>query len=222
MLDERLEERTEPVDSLQDPSINDDGRSMLGENQLSWLFEKLNSTNAQWKVIGNQVIFSYLNWGFEPNFTINLDSWDGYPAEQKKIADFIQDNSIEDVVFITGDTHSSWAFEVTVDPFNTYKSETGEGAFAVEFGTTSINSANSNERSSDEEVLKHENKIVNSPINPHLRYANLRDHGYLRLKLTKEKAVAEWHYVNTLKEKNHETALGKRLSVMSGQTRLIE
>ena len=222
MLDERLEGRTEPVDSLTDPTLEDPGRSMLGAEQLSWLKEKLSKTSSTWKVIGNQVIFSYLNWGFVPNWTINLDSWDGYPAEQKNLANFIKDEEIDNVVFITGDTHSSWAFEVSVDPFESYNAQSGEGAIAVEFGTTSINSSNSNERYADSLVMEHEQKIVNSPINPHLKYANLRDHGYLILNVKEEKTTATWYYVETLKEPNLSTAVGKELYVLKGETTLNE
>jgi alkaline phosphatase D len=220
MMDERLEGRTSPVDSLKDPSINNADRSMLGQEQLDWLLSGLSDSPAKWKVIGNQVIYSYLNWGFEPSFTINLDSWDGYPYEQAKIADHIKTNNIENVVFVTGDTHSAWAFEVTNDPFESYDAETSEGAFAVEFGTTSINSANSNERASDDEVREHEAKIANSPVNPHLKYANLRDHGFLVLTLTDDQARAEWNIVSTVREKNFTTTVDKTLTVNSGDVKL--
>lgn len=220
MMDERLEGRTAPVDNLQDPGINDANRSMLGEAQLDWLLTGLEESPARWKVIGNQVIFSYLNWGFEPSFTINLDSWDGYPYERKKIADHIQSKAIENVVFVTGDTHSGWAFEVTDDPFESYDPETAEGAFAVEFGATSINSSNSNERTSDEDVLAHEANIVNSPINPHLKYANLRDHGFLVLRLSEDQAKAEWHIVSTVRSKTFTSSIDQSVSVKSGEVKI--
>lgn len=220
MMDERLEGRTSPVDSLKDPSINYANRSMLGEEQLNWLKKGLQSSPAKWKVIGNQVIYSYLNWGFEPSFTINLDSWDGYPYEQNEIANHIKSNDIENVVFVTGDTHSAWAFEVTNDPFESYDPATSEGAFAVEFGATSINSANSNERTSTEDVLEHEARIVNSAINPHLKYANLRDHGFLVLTLTEGQARATWNIVSTLRDQNFTTTIDKTLVVNSGEVKL--
>jgi len=193
MLDERLAGRTAPPDSLKDPKI--DSAKMLGDEQLNWFKEKLVNANSQWKIIGNQVIFSYLNWGQE-SFSINLDSWDGYPLERESIKQMIIENGIENVVFVTGDTHSSWAFEVTDKPFTEYNPDTGEGAFAVEFGTTSINSGNSDERSPVEVVKELENYITNSPVNPHLKYSNLRDHGYLLLSLTKKSATASWYFVD--------------------------
>ena len=219
MLDERLAGRTLQADSLNDPTLQDSTRTMLGKDQLLWFEEQLSNSNATWKIIGNQVIYSYLNWG-RPTFNINLDSWDGYPLEQRRIAQFIRDKAIENVVFVTGDTHSSWAFEVSVDPFNDYNPANGEGAFAVEFGTTSINSANSNERFPTDSVKAHEERIVNSEINPHLKYANLRDHGYLVITLTPATAQADWYYVDTLKEPSTKETLGKTVTVRSGEVRL--
>ena len=96
---------------------------------------------------------------------------------------------------MTGDTHSSWALEVTEDAFGDYKTT---GAAAVEYGTTSINSGNSNDRAgaTDEAVIAHEEYIAGSSINPHLKYTNLRDHGYLELALSKKQAKATWYYTS--------------------------
>ena len=199
MLDERLEGRTQQVDSLEDPTLMDSSRTMLGMEQRAWFIDQLKSSQAKWKVIGNQVIFSYLNYG-RPTFKINLDSWDGYPVERTLISNTIKETPIENVVFITGDTHSSWAFEVTDNPFENYDQATGEGAYAVEFGTTSISSGNSNEYAPDSLVRLHEKKIINTNINPHLKYGNMRDHGYLVLELTQEKATATFKFLETIQE----------------------
>ena len=222
MLDERLEGRTRQADSLTDPSLQDVNRTLLGSQQMEWFKERLTNSRAQWKVVGNQVIYSYLNWGYEPDFTINLDSWDGYPIDQEEVAEHIVNGEIENVVFVTGDTHSSWAFEVSIDPHDFYDPETGEGAFAVEFGATSINSANANERFSTDTVKIHEATITDSPLNPHLKYSNLRDHGYLLITLSKEKAQADFIFVPTLREQSTETYTEKTLIVNSGSTRLVE
>ena len=219
MLDERLEGRTGIADSLTDPILANKEHTILGKKQRLWLEGELETT-ATWKLIGNQVIFSYLNWGRE-NFNINLDSWDGYPLEREQLKNFIQDKQLKNIVFVTGDTHSSWAFEVTDDPFKDYNQKNGEGAFAVEFGTTSINSGNSGSRFSKEEVIAHEEKITNSPLNPHLKYANLRDHGYVLITLQAEKAIAEWFYVGSNLTPETQEKLGQRILVEKNTTKLI-
>lgn len=219
MLDERLEGRTAAVDSLEDPTLLDSARTMLGEEQRAWLIDNIRASDARWKVIGNQVIFSYLNWGYE-TFNINLDSWDGYPAEQQIISDVLKEE--ENVVFITGDTHTAWAFEVTNQPFDTYNKETAEGAFAVEFGTPSISSANANERFPDSLVLLHEQKIVNSEINPHVKWTNMRDHGYFILTLDDERASAKWKFMETISQPSLNVKHTHEMWVNDGEVKLRE
>lgn len=219
MLDERLAGRTAPVDSLNDPMLQNEERAMLGQEQMEWFLNHLQHSEATWKVVGNQVIYSYLNYA-HPTFSINLDSWDGYPAEQRRIANFIKDNDLKSVVFVTGDTHSSFAFEAAIDPFNEYNPESGQGAFAVEFGTPSINSGNSDERFPRDSVKIHEKRITNSPINPHLKFANLTDHGYMILSLYPDHVRSEWYYVETLKQRSRAEHRGMSAEVRAGSTRL--
>ena len=219
MLDERIEGRTAPVDSVDHPAIGDTTRHMLGVSQMNWLKDKLSQSTSQWKIIGNQVIFSYLNWGYAPNFTINMDSWDGYPAERSQIIQHIKNENLENIVFITGDTHSSWALEVTEDPFGDYQEN---GAVAVEFGTASINSANSNERFPTDTVKIHEKRIVGAPLNPQLKYTNLRDHGYLELTLLPEEVQARYYYVDKINEPSSVETLAKTLRAAAGENVIRE
>ena len=220
MLDERLAGRTAPVSSVDDPTIADESRAMLGQEQLDWFQEKLSGSQAKWKIIGNQVIFSYLDWGF-PTFSINLDSWDGYPRERTEIIENIKQNNIENVIFVTGDTHTSWALEVTEDPFDSYQKE---GAVAIEFGTTSVNSGNTNERPgmTDDKVIAHENSLVNSPKNPQLKYTNMRDHGYLELALYPDRATARWFYTPNRAVASRKMILGKEMMTPSGENKILE
>lgn len=212
MLDERLEGKTEPADGILDPHYNNEDRSMLGAEQLKWFQNKLKTATATWKVIGNQVIFSDLDRsGVSPNSPRNMDSWDGYPAEKKKIADFIKDNELKNIVFLTGDTHSSWAFEVVADPLSRTSRSHAYQPLAVEFGTTSISSSNSNESSPDDTVKLMEQAYIKS--NPHLKFVNRRDHGYLILTLYREKAKAEWYYVATVLKPDETEQLAKILEV---------
>lgn len=218
MLDERLEGRTKQADSLQDPSLNKEERSMLGATQLEWLASQLTNSEARWKLIGNQVTFSKLQWGFD-SFNTNLDAWDGYPAEQKRLADILTNNQISNVVFLTGDTHRAWAFESTIAP-ETYNAETGEGAIAIELGTTSITSDNADERTPEVDQRPHEQKITGSPLNPHLKYVNTRDHGYLLLSLTDSVATAKFKVVKTLRKPDNSIRIDTIFKIKKGSNRL--
>lgn len=221
MLDERLAGRTMQADSLSDPRRYSNEQKLLGDIQMDWLTAGLKASSATWKVIGNQVMFSYTDWGYD-GFSQNMDAWDGYPNDQKILTESLHKNDIDNLLFVTGDTHTAWAFEATSDPFDSYNQSTGEGAIGIEFGVTSVSSANANERRSDEQVLAHEAKIVNTDINPHLKYVNMRDHGYLLLTLNHEKVQAAYKVVSTLKEKDASVKTDKTFIVNTGTTKLIE
>jgi alkaline phosphatase D len=218
MLDERLEGRTKPVDSITDPSYNSD-RTMLGMEQLGWLQTNLRDSKATWKIIGNQVMFAdvYLSKVY-PNRPRNLDSWDGYPLEKAKLKNFIVGNKLKDIIFLTGDTHASWANEVATDVAKTYNKATSAGAFAVEFGTTSVSSANDDEYKPVEDVKKMEKFLLQD--NPHIKYVNDRDHGYLLLTLYNDRAKAEWYFCETLRSQETKEFLGAKFTVAKGSVRL--
>jgi alkaline phosphatase D len=222
MLDERLEARTQPPESLDDPRIESDEHTMLGEEQLNWLYEQLASSESKWKIIGNQVIFSDFHQGAAfPNRPRNLDSWDGYPFEKKKIADYIIEKNISNVIFLTGDTHASWAFEVAIDPLKTYDTKTSKGAFAVELGTPSISSSNYDEYTTMDTVKMVQQMYLDSKTNPHLKYVDLYNHGYLLLHVKSDTLHAKWIYNETVREPNAAEFKGKEIKVYRGSTRLI-
>lgn len=215
MLDERLEGRDEPPAT---PEEAQQQRSMLGEDQLNWFFENL-KTEGQWKIVGNQVIFSDVDLrAVYPKMPRNLDSWDGYLTEKEQIKNFILTNKINDIVFVTGDTHAAWGIEVATDVRKTYNPKTSAGAFAVEFGATSVTSANDNEYRSTDTVKMMEKVMLAN--NPHIKYLNDRDHGYLLLTLKPDKAKAEYYFMETLRQPDKRDRLEKTLEVKKGTTKL--
>ena len=169
VLDTRHEDRTIQPTSLLQPDFND-LRTLLGEEQKAWFFDKLKSSEAKWKIVPQQVMFVPLNVGFSAGAaaatdsvlaveSIFLDIWDGYPAERQQIVDTITTNGIDNVVFLSGDIHSSFASDVTTEPVqyplpqfgflpvpsSAYNPLTGQGSAAVEFVTPSVTSDNFDE-----------------------------------------------------------------------------
>lgn len=218
MLDERQEGKSAPASGVDDPTYKNDDRTMLGQEQFAWFQNKLNSSKATWKVIGNQVLFSDLDRSAAtPKSPRNMDSWDGYPAEKQKIADNIRKNKLRNIVFLTGDTHSSWAFEVIADPLKTLPTKTNR-PIAVEFATPSVSSSNSNESMPDDSVVMMEEAYVRT--NPHLKFVNRRDHGYVALTVTPGVVTADWYYVGSILEPDPSEELAKTFSVELNSTAL--
>ena len=215
MLDERLAGRSAQVDSMAQEGYQSEERSMLGAAQLDWFKNQLQNSKAQWKIIGNQVIFSKLDisalgW----RGAINTDAWDGYPAEQNNIINFLKTEAIENVIFVTGDTHRAWAFEVP-ETIEAYK-EDSTATVAVEFGATSITSANTDESVSLDTTLMIEQKSMDPAYNPHMKYNNQHDHGYILLRLSTEEASAQFRVMETIRERNKTEKVDKIATVKSG------
>ncbi|MDH3257060.1 MAG: alkaline phosphatase D family protein [Nitrospinota bacterium] len=93
------------LDAIRDPS-----RTMLGNRQKKFLKKRLLHSDATYKVILNQV-------GMQQLFALPYDRWEGYEAERKEILNFIRDNNIENVIFLTTDLHSNIMNEVAIDGF---------------------------------------------------------------------------------------------------------
>lgn len=87
--------------------------SMLGTAQTQWWKDTLKASHATWKVWGNEVMLNRL-WATFPKpdakqkeqFVINCDSWDGYPAHKHDLLAWLRQESIHNVVAITGDLHA--------------------------------------------------------------------------------------------------------------------
>jgi len=81
--------------------------SMLGDVQKMWLFKKLKSSKATFKVLASPVPWSY---GAKPG---SRDPWQGYKTEREQIFSFLESNKIDGVILISADRHRSdiWKIE---------------------------------------------------------------------------------------------------------------
>src|SRR4029079_18795206 len=84
------------------PDIVSPGRTMLGDAQEQWLYDTLAASTSTWNVIGNQVVLAEATLN---GAVLNYDQWDGYPAQRERILQHLADNSVPNVVVLTGDIH---------------------------------------------------------------------------------------------------------------------
>jgi alkaline phosphatase D len=202
MLDTRLEGRDEPMGAKDTTSTAIDtaiwqspDRTLLGKKQYDWLTSSLKNSKATWKIIGNQVMIMPLE-----GFT-NQDSWEGYPAERKALLSGLRNNQVNNVVFVTGDIHSTWISDLPIEKNDpVYEPATGKGSTAVEFVTPSITSANINELlnvppgSFQTQFLILQAKT----LNPHIKDVELDNHGYAIIDLTDTKAQSDWYFIDSM------------------------
>ncbi|MCK5538145.1 MAG: alkaline phosphatase family protein [Bacteroidales bacterium] len=79
--------------------LKKEGKTMLGEKQLNWLKESLSYSSATFKVIviGGQVLNTAKNYETYANY--------GFDKERQEILDFIINQEIRGVFFLSGDRH---------------------------------------------------------------------------------------------------------------------
>jgi alkaline phosphatase D len=248
MLDTRIEGRDKQIYDSTSPQLLDPSRSIMGKEQKQWLYNKLKTSPCHWKLIGNQVIFSEVNvnWAsFGGHFTDKvkvlentlLDYWEDYPIERDEVIDFISQNKINNIIIASASMHCALALDVTKRATKhsrkgdnaTYDASTGKGSIAVEFATPSITSENFDEKigafyaSTFQSLL---NKKLPLPLgynpNPHLKFVDLQRHGYYILKVSKERAEAEFYFVEDILTKTNKEELAEAWYTTSGTNRLIK
>jgi alkaline phosphatase D len=216
LLDTRIYDRDEQLADAVQSDVNDPNRKIIGPEQMEFLKNALKNSTAKWKVIAQQVMFMQWNIVGKPiideiqqagdlvnmvvnenGVAFNSDAWDGYPAERKAILQFIQDENIDNVIVLTGDIHSSWASDLSLDPMNPadYNPVTGAGSLAVEFVTNSVTSSNLDAAVSNDQLGAAELAVRTGIMatNPHIKWNNLFNHGYSVLNITPTKTHGDFY-----------------------------
>jgi alkaline phosphatase D len=91
-------------------ALFDPSRTMLGSFQKAVLKLLLRFSPAKFKFIINEV-------SIQQYYGMPYDRWEGYGAERNEILRFIRDNDIENVIFLTTDTHANLINHVFIDHF---------------------------------------------------------------------------------------------------------
>jgi len=187
MLDTRLQGREQQGFS----NSNNPGRTILGSDQFDWLCHNMDTSSAQWQILGQQVMMAPMDVNplpFGQQYG-NDDQWDAYEDERNRLYDSIFANSVQNVVVLTGDIHTSWGNDL---PTTTYNPSTQSGSAGVEFVVTSITSpsldAVSGLGSTAVSLLQSQND--------HMEYIDLEEKGYYILDVNKQRAQADWYYVD--------------------------
>jgi len=225
MLDGRVEGRDKQMDHPAELANADSNRTMIGNAQADWLINGLKMSTSKWKVLGNQVMFSELDMhSLSKKYARNVDAWDGYPHERDMIMDEMYAAGLKNVIVLTGDIHTSFGFDLVRKPQNkkSYNRRTGKGVIGVEIVTPSISSSNLDERIARPLAKLAGSLVKNKRFNPHLKYTNVVDHGFVLLCLTEERMVAEWIYCKTVKQPTQEQRKSKSYQTVYNQNRLTK
>jgi alkaline phosphatase D len=216
MLDTRIAGRDVQVPRTDVAALERGSRQLLGPVQEEWLFDTLRDSTAAgkpWQILGQQVMFApQVDRG---TAVLNADSWDGYRAARDRVFDAAAAAKTNHLLVLTGDVHSSWAYDLARDPFarKSYDPATGAGAIGTEIVTPSVTSPNN---------LRPDQIGTIMSLRPHLKYVSGERHGYVVLDLTRERLQADWWYVPTIVEHTPSEQFGKGMVSEAGHPRLVE
>lgn len=239
MLEERLNARSQQIPGTiptplgingftQSGAYLDETRTLLGDQEEQWLVKGLRKSGAQWRLLGQGVMFAQLKLQGATNAAgggvfLNPDQWDGYQPARNRIYSAIQGadggTPISNLVVLTGDIHSAFAAELTPDPNNPdtsaggYDKATGQGSVAVEFVGTSVTSPGIGDPKGVYTAL------VKSQ-NPHMKHVDLNNRGYMLLDVDRRRVVCEYWTVPTVTSLSSEQTMSKALQVSSGSNHL--
>ncbi len=222
MLDTRLEGRDAkvtgttlfgyPVVDVTDPALTDTSRKIISDKQFQWLVDKLDTSAAQWKMLGNQVMVGPLKYKplpFPPTtYIVNADQWDGFPAQRQRLFDNILTKNIDNVVVVTGDIHTSWANDLPFVPGVPYDSTTGAGSAGVEFVGTSVTSPGL--------PIPLTSTLVKSN-NPNIHYVEFNKKGYVIMDVTKLRTQGDYYYIATIDSVNNSSSFETSWYVKNGE-----
>jgi len=216
----------------------DPAREMLGAGQKDWLAKSLKASKdagTGWRLIANQVLLGPV---LSPDLTdyagseaidriaqfrpsirktikfsplglpISLDSWDGYPAARERFYALAQEQGVQGLLVLTGDTH--------VSRVNSLKTKSGQ-SMGVEFGVTGTTSPGHDAFFKD--ITQDYEKRLTSK-NKDMHWIQSGERGYLDLHITREQAQANFISISTTHAKDYTAFTAKSFSVAKDGERL--
>lgn len=210
------EDGSPDLERFQSEKLADPSRSLMGPVQEAWLDAALKASTARgaaWRILANQVVVARMRgpdffrhmpedmvealpdagrrwletarWGLP----INLDSWDGYWAARLRLYDSIRDCGGRTAI-LSGDTHMFWGNHLH-DPRD-------ERPVAVEFGVAGVTSPGGYDGLTDDPRIFDVAPRALVAHNPDVRFANVRDQGFLVVTARKDAIACDYYRTPTV------------------------
>lgn len=204
-------------------------RTMLSKNMQDFYQQSLQDNNSQWHLLGNQIPMARTHvpdiskfqknkksGAYDPvaeehaqfrrlgelNLPIYLDTWDGYPGARQAFYEQNQKLGIEDLLVLTGDSHSFWTNQLFDD---------NGKAMGVEIGTAGITSPGDFE-SYGPQTASAMDKLI-AEHNPEIVWTDCQHRGFVKLTLDKHKAEADFISVTNILTEKYQVERIKRAEI---------
>jgi alkaline phosphatase D len=197
------------------PGAGNTTGTLTGAEQESWLADGLTSSPARWNVVAQQVMMSRTRFPnplppHVPPTIVNLDQWDGYQPQRQRLLRLLTEARVTNPVFLAGDIHSTWVSELKVDFDDPASPNVG-----VEFVGTSISS---DFPAAFDAPIKQANPL----LNPHVRYFDGLQRGYLRCEVTRAGWRTDLRVVDSIEVRDAPTRTAASFLVEDGNPSVVE
>ena len=209
LLDTRLWGRDQAAVDKDDPAIADPERTLLGDDQEAWLFDGLKASAARWKLVGQQVMMAVLPL----EALINTDQWDGYVPARERFYNLITTESLNDVIVLTGDIHTSWASDLYPEGTE-YDPTSGAGSIAVEMVAPAVSAPGL----PPEIFSELGNELVMS--SPNFKFVDVARRGYLVLEVTPTQAEGTYFLFDQIEAEEATSLPPRKVLVKAGENRM--
>ena len=210
LLDTRQYRTDQPCGAKNSPlcaeALNPEA-TLLGSHQREWLSRSLASSEAQWNIIGQQVLVAPVDRIAGPGEELSMDKWSGYVRERDNLLRLLHEGPVANPVILTGDIHSNWANDLHLNP-----EDVSSPHVAVELVGTSLSSGgDGGPRERRAEAVAAEN--------PFVRYHN-GQRGYVRVTLTNDLCRADYRVLDYVTRPGSPVRTSASFVVESGRARL--
>ncbi|GAA3772584.1 alkaline phosphatase D family protein [Plantactinospora mayteni] len=161
--------------------------SMTGPEQERWLVHGLRSSGSRWNLLANQVMWASNDRQAGPGQTFDLDNWDGYRAQRRRLLEFFGSGQVDNPVVLTGDRHCTWVCDLKPD-FD----DPASPVVGAEITGTSITSGGNSDTAAFHRTY--------DPImaeSPHWKYID-NQRGYVVCDVTPERMLSSLRLVDTV------------------------
>ncbi len=238
VLDERQYRNSPPCEKTSltpgCKNLNSPTRTMLGSTQKQWLKDGLTHSTRRWKFLLSEVMLQqFLLKDFtnssglvvsrlfsqfaekSPGLYLNLDAWDGYPAERTELLEFIRDRKLQNVVVCTGDIHNCYVGELRPDFNNLSQPSVG-----VEVVTGSVSSAGIAELVGGSNLTPLGRRIL-LPANPSMKYLDLYFHVFTKMVVTPQGITVTYEAVSTILRQRAYSFKLASFTIPNGEAKLV-
>lgn len=182
----------------------DPSRTFLGFEQERWLYDSLARADARWTLLGQNLVMAGLNISRSAQDEARFwtDTWDGFPAARNRLTSALGQLKPPNPVVLSGDYHSYWTNDVKAD-----SRDPSSPVLATEFVGTSITSPGPS----------HEGLSAVMPNNPHVKFFDSRQRGYMSITLTPNQMTTDYQVISDVRDPNASLSTLRRFAVVAGE-----